>query len=246
MKGTAITTVGLIGPGHIAYEELGLASLSLASGCTDVLSFLKLGDLFTSAMTGNTALFAIAVGRGQMLVASRGLTALLGFMLGAALATVIYAPGRAEQNARRRLRHLLLLETVFLGGCAALWSVSRDPVQGSALYAVILLSAVSMGIQGVVGRLIDVSGISTIVFTSVLISIAMSLTRALARPASASASWAGVRAHLGTFAAYGCGAALAGILVSRYFGGLLWVPMAAVLLALGCSELAGHLERRAK
>jgi uncharacterized membrane protein YoaK (UPF0700 family) len=46
-----------------AYGRLGLASLSFASGCTDVLTFLKLGNVFTSAMTGNTALLAIELGR---------------------------------------------------------------------------------------------------------------------------------------------------------------------------------------
>ncbi|MGO9021440.1 MAG: DUF1275 family protein [Syntrophobacteraceae bacterium] len=97
-----------------------------------------------------------------------------------------------------------------------------------------------MGIQGVVAHRINASGISTIVFTSVLIRIVMSLTGTLAHPASAPASSVGVRAHLGTFAAYGCGAGLAGILVSHYFRGLLWVPMATVLCALGCSELAGN------
>ncbi len=218
---------------YIGYEELGLAWLSFASGCTDVLSFLKLGGVFTSAMTGNTALLAIAIGRGQMLVASRCLTALFAFMFGVALATAIYGPVDPEKNARRRLRRLLLIETVFLGGCAAFWSVSGDPVQGSALYTVIVLSAAGMGIQGVVAHRINVSGISTIVFTSVMVRILMSLTGTLARSAGTPASSEGVRAHLWTLAAYGCGAGLAGILVSRYFSGLVWVPMASVLFALG-------------
>jgi Protein of unknown function (DUF1275) len=42
----------------IGNKALGLAWLSFASGCTDVLSFLELGDVFTSAMIGNTALLA--------------------------------------------------------------------------------------------------------------------------------------------------------------------------------------------
>ena len=50
----------------IAISHLSLVFLSLASGCTDVLSFLKLGNVFTSAMTGNTALLAIALGQGQV------------------------------------------------------------------------------------------------------------------------------------------------------------------------------------
>ena len=118
------------GAGRIGRASLGLAWLSLASGCTDVMSFLKLGDLFASAMTGNSALLAIALARGQMLPASRSLTALAGFMLGASLATLTAVPGEAPQNTPRRLRALLLMEIVLIGGCAALWSVSPDPIEG--------------------------------------------------------------------------------------------------------------------
>jgi len=223
--------------------SLGLAWLSLASGCTDVLSFLKLGDLFTSAMTGNTALLAVALARGQVLPASRSLTALLGFMLGASLATLMQVLGRTPQNTRGRLSYLLLLEIVLLGGCAALWSVSAEPIQGQALYCVILLSAVSMGIQGVVARHINVSGISTIVFTSVLISMVMSITTRFAGSSNPSVLPLGTRAHVGTFTAYVGGAALAAIMVSDYLVWLVRIPMTAVLLALCCSELPYQQQR---
>lgn len=229
---------------RFGYENLGLASLSLASGCTDVLSFLKLGDLFTSAMTGNTALLAIAIGRGQLLAASRSLCALLGFTLGVALATVIYAPWHAQQNARRGLKRLLLLELVFLGGCAALWSASPDPVQGGALYAVIVLSAFSMGIQAVGARSINSSGISTIVFTTGLIQIVTSAIGTLTRRAAGGPSPAS-NAHLGTFAAFGLGAVLSALLVSVCVKALIWLPVAAVSCALGFSVLAERLDNAA-
>jgi uncharacterized membrane protein YoaK (UPF0700 family) len=225
------------GAGRSGRASLGLAWLSLASGCTDVLSFLKLGDLFASAMTGNSALLAIALARGQMLPASRSLTALVGFMLGASLATLIRLRGREQQNATRRLRSLLLTEIVLLGGCAALCSVSADPIQGKALYCVILLFAVSMGVQGAAARHVNVSGISTVVFTSVLISMAVSITTRLVGRADPSVPAAGARAHVSTFAAYLIGAALAAVMVSHALGWLVWIPMAAVLFALFCWEL---------
>jgi len=224
-------------------SSLGLAWLSLASGCTDVLSFLKLGDLFTSAMTGNTALLAIALARGQVLPASRSLTALVGFMLGASLATLMHVLGRTPQDTRGRLSYLLLLEIVLLGGCAALWSVSPDPIRGKALYFVILLSAVSMGIQGVAARHINVSGVSTIVFTSVLISMVISITTRFAGRTNPSVLFLSTRAHVGTFSAYVGGAALAAIMVSDYLGWLIWIPMTAVLLALCCLELPYRRQR---
>lgn len=227
-----------------ACEDLGLASLSLASGCTDVLSFLKLGDVFTSAMTGNTALLAVAIGRSEWITASRSLSALLGFALGVALATVVYARWDVHADAMRRLGRLLLLELVFLAGCALLWSVSQDRLHGGALYAVIVLSALGMGIQAVAARSINSAGISTVVFTSALVSIVMEKTGALARPSADSTSTpARAGGHLRTFAAYGCGAALAGLMVSQYLAVLIWVPAAAVLLALGHSALAPGLPR---
>jgi uncharacterized membrane protein YoaK (UPF0700 family) len=241
------TASAVVGPsaGQTRRSLLGLAWLSLASGCTDVLSFLKLRDLFASAMTGNAALLAIAVARGQMLPASRSLTALVGFMLGASLATLMHVFGRGRRDAPHRLRALLLLETVLLGGCAALWSVSPNPIRGEILYLVIALFAVSMGVQGVAARHVDVSGISTVVFTSVLISMVMSITASLAGHANPSAPPASTKAHVGTFAAYLGGAALAAVLVSRYLGWLVWIPMAAVFLALCCWEFPYQRQRSA-
>ena len=231
-------------PSEPGPASLSLMWLSLGAGCTDVLSFLKLGDVFTSAMTGNTALLAIAIGRGTFPAASRSLCALVAFALGVALATLVYAPWGTGQNGRRAFRRLLLVELLFLSGCAALWSAGPDPLNTGALYLVIGLSALSMGIQAVGARTVGGSaGITTVVFTTALIRIVMAATAALVRPAAAVASPMGVGAHLGTFGAYVGGAALAAILVSHYFGALIWIPVAAVVLALASSELADRAGR---
>jgi uncharacterized membrane protein YoaK (UPF0700 family) len=224
-------------------DNLGLAALSLSAGCTDVLSFLALGGLFTSAMTGNTALLAVAIGDGQLVAASRSLTALLGFGLGVALATAIEAAWPVPPDPRRGLSWLLLVELLFLVGCAALWSESPKSIQGGDLYTVILLSALSMGIQAVGARRINASGINTIVFTSVLVRLVASVMNALARREAGSASLAGIGPHLGTFAAYGCGGLLAGTLAAQHLEAMIWVPVAAVASALGLSELSRKLER---
>jgi uncharacterized membrane protein YoaK (UPF0700 family) len=221
---------------------VSLALLSFASGCTDVLTFLKLGEVFTSAMTGNAALLGVAIGRGELLAASRSLTALLGFMLGVAVASVIDGFGRAEPRQGRSLRRLLLAEIVLLAGCASLWGASGDPIPRSALYIIILLSAISMGVQGVAARRISSSGVNTIVFTSVLVTLVGSLSGALARGGTAAAV-ASMRGHLAAFAAYGFGASLVGALASHFPVVLVWLPMAAVLLALGSTYPTRDLER---
>jgi uncharacterized membrane protein YoaK (UPF0700 family) len=226
----------------VGNKALGLAWLSVAAGCTDVLSFLKFGDVFTSAMTGNTALLAIAISRGHLLAASHSLTALLGFTLGAMAAAALRD---TAQTPRRRLGRLLLVETACLAGCAAFWSAQRASPEGSILYVVILLSAAGMGVQGVAARIIQSTGISTIVFTSVLISIVTSLTDAFARRTNPLAPVTGIRAHLGTFAAYALGGLLAGVLVVESVEFLVWLPMIAVVLALGCLFVSGDWQRSA-
>src|SRR5258705_1190466 len=101
-------------------DALGLALLSFASGATDVLAFLKLVHLFTSAMTGNTAVLATAIGQGHLAAAGRSLTALVGFAFGVALATVVNAARVGHSDAARDPGRPLLLDILFLVGCTAL------------------------------------------------------------------------------------------------------------------------------
>lgn len=232
---------------YASYGNLGLAFLSFASGCTDVLTFLKLGNVFTSAMTGNAALLAIEIGRGNLYGALRALAALFSFALGVALAARMDAAWRTTADEWRRFSLLLLLELVFLTASAGLWSVSPDPIQGAALYGVILLSALSMGIQAVAAGTIR-SGINTIVFTSVLVRIVMFVTGALSQQSRGSGEFSKIGPHLGTFASYVFGALLAAIAVWHFFRAVVWAPIAAVIIALALSEVgsafAGQVRRR--
>jgi uncharacterized membrane protein YoaK (UPF0700 family) len=225
-----------------SYQSLALACLSLAAGGIDVLSFLRLGNVFTSAMTGNTALLAIAIGRAQWLAASRSCAALLGFIAGVVLSTVVASRGDAASGTARAARALLLLELVFIVACAVLWNEAIDPGQRAVRYAVIVLAALSMGSQAVAARTLNSSGINTIVFTAGLMHIVMSATRALTRLPARPQAPAGPGDHLYTFAAYGGGALLAALLLARHFELAVWVPAVAVLVALGCSELGGARE----
>jgi len=217
----------------------------MAAGCTDVLTFLGLGDVFTSAMTGNTVLLGIAIGQGNMLAASHSATALFGFVVGAALATAMFDCIGAKLATPPTLRFLFCLEFLCVVGFAAEWSASGNPVPESARLGIILLSAIGMGVQGVGARKVNSTGISTIVFTSALLSIVMSATNAVIRPVAGSPSRASARIHAGTFAAYVAGAIFAGVVVRQYVAWLVWVPAAAVLLCLGCLEVAQGVQRRA-
>jgi uncharacterized membrane protein YoaK (UPF0700 family) len=220
-------------PERCSPSDLGLALLALASGSTDVMAFLTLGNIFTSAMTGNMALLSIAVGQGRLISALLSFLALIGFVFGVVVATTIYDP--VKSSARAVLRPLVTLEIACLAGFAVAWYVVDRSLESTGLDALILLSATAMGIQGVIARHINAPGINTIVFTSTLVAIVMSVTGALARPSLP------IRIRtarqIGVFLAYGLGGLLAAILILRDTGIIQWVPLLAVAGAVSCFEL---------
>src|ERR1700740_1014542 len=71
---------------HADFADVGLALLGFASGSMDALAFFNLGQVFPSAMTGNTALLGLALGQGDVIAALRPLIAFAGFLAGAAAA----------------------------------------------------------------------------------------------------------------------------------------------------------------
>jgi len=232
--------------------ELVLAALAFCSGTMDVASFLTLGNVFTSAMTGNTALLGIALSQGNFLSAAHTLSALIGFIIGAALAAVIglrlapspilpRLPGRLRKGGNRDLiRALLATEILCLVTVGVMLTIIGAPADSAAVFWLILVSAVGMGIQGVTARHIHSSGINTIVFTSTLISIVISLGELLTRHSSTAALSSDAKRQIGIFLAYGFGAVLAGLLIGLVWPIVAWIPAVAVLIALGCCEAAGR------
>jgi len=222
-------------PKRLSSTDLGLALLALASGSTDVMAFLTLGSIFTSAMTGNMALLAIAVGQGRLVSALLSFLALVGFVLGVVVGTAIYDPSKT--SARSVLRPLCILELACLGAFALTWHLVDRSLASPGLDTLILLSATAMGIQGVIARHINAPGINTIVFTSTLVAIVMSVTGALARPSLHPPVRIRTARQIGIFLAYGLGGLLAAILISRDTGIIQWVPLLAVAGAVSCFEL---------
>lgn len=153
-------------------------ALATASGSADVFAFLKFHDVFTSAMTGNTALLGMALGQGHILEATRSLAALLGFAAGSVLGTVIH-DASATAPVRSRLRRVIGVEALCLALVAVLWPLVAHPVYGMQLFVLIVVASAAMGMQSVVARVIDLPGITTVVFTTTLTMITMGLTRAV-------------------------------------------------------------------
>ena len=127
---------------------------------------------------------------------------------------------------------MLLTEIFCLGVFAAILTLVGRPGENVVLYALILLSAIGMGIQGVAARHINSPGINTIVFTSTLISIVISLTGMLMNRSGGDNAHSDTIRQIGMFLAYGFGAVLAGVLTDPALRVVAWIPMLAVVAAL--------------
>lgn len=207
-----------------------LALLAVAAGSIDVLAFAGLGGVLPSAMTGNTALLGLALGRGRLGDAELALLAFGGFVLGAAAASIGLDLAREHITARLTGIVLLVAEALLLVAFAVGWHVAAQPIHGPWRDGLILLAAGSMGIQGVVARAEGGPGISTIVFTSTLASIVTAVTRAAVRKPHRLGPV--TQRQMATFASYLVGAVLGGLAFWSGFGAIADLPAAAVLSAL--------------
>ena len=230
--------------GQSRATNVGIACLAVASSSLDVITFLTLDQVFASAMTGNSALLGIAISRGNWVAASKPAIALIGFVIGTATATAASNANLSSARQRAALMKLLLLEAT----CLAIFALARQPssdgmpiVRHSLL---ILLCAFSMGIQVVVAKTVGAKGVSTIVFTSTVAAAASSVVNILlGRQSGPQVRDDTVRQVL-SFAAYVCGAVIAGILAWSKFVLLAWLPVTAVLLALVCFKTREYAGRK--
>jgi uncharacterized membrane protein YoaK (UPF0700 family) len=213
--------------------DLGLALMALAAGSTDAMAFLKLGMVFTSAMTGNTVLLCIAIGQGRLSAALQSFAAFASFVVGAMLAAMLSGRRAEHERVPPSLKPLFILEIACLGGFVAVWFAFGHTAAG-ATYALIALSALAMGVQGVTARQINVPQVNTIVFTTTIISVVVSVTHALLR--SPGQVPFDTKRQIGILLVYAIGAAFAGFSIHREIGIYVWLPLVAVIAAFACYE----------
>lgn len=216
-----------------------LALLAVASSGADVVSFLHLQQVLTSAMTGNTALLGLALGQGRFLDAFYSGFALLAYVLGVALAALVL-----PLDPRRALARALWVEAAFLAVFLGVYLWRGFPQQGGWLVCMIGCASVAMGMQSVAARQIGREGIPTVVFTSTLTSIVL----AMACPSRAQDPLARVQAmrQLWVFGIYLLGAVAAGGLLLMAPALAVGMPLAAVLLGMALAHRMSDFQRPAR
>ncbi len=127
--------------------------LAAAAGAVDVISLLGLGRIFTANMSGNLVILALALGGGAQAQAVHSLTAVFGFVVGAAIGARLRGPRTAapwSPGVTRALSLTAICEVGLLAG----WAASGGRPGPVAIYALILLSAIAMGAQSAAVRLL--------------------------------------------------------------------------------------------
>jgi len=122
--------------------------LAAASGATVAIGYLALGNVFTSAMTGNLALLGIALAHRDGERVGRVLVSLVCYMVGAAIgARVARSPQPGDPVWPPAITRAMAIEAVFFVAYAGVWWTVGA---GSDVYtkAVLLgLGAIALGIQ---------------------------------------------------------------------------------------------------
>ena len=206
----------------ITRVEWILFTTAFAAGAVDIIGFAGLGGVFASAMTGNFALLAYHLAQGNMLSAIGSVIALAGFVTGCIIGFTL----RRGRSGRTTINLLLGSETglLLLFAVYSFWSVPAALLPAMRLQIVIL--AIAMGLQAVVGQMVS---LSTIVFTSTLTRLVGGITDAIATRTST--GLADIKEQIALVGCYLLGALLAGMLAVHGMRGVVFLPLGGVAAA---------------
>jgi uncharacterized membrane protein YoaK (UPF0700 family) len=149
-----------------------LLVLTVVTGMVDAVSILSLGRVFVANMTGNVVFIGFALARAPGFSLEASLSALAGFLIGAAIA------GRLVDRVARRAALFALgaaMETVPLSAATLVVVVRRNDLGGGWSYLVAALAALALGLQNGVVRRLAVPDLTTTVLTMTLTGITADL-----------------------------------------------------------------------
>jgi uncharacterized membrane protein YoaK (UPF0700 family) len=159
-------------------------ALTFGSGAADVASFTRLGNVFTSVMTGNIVLWGLAAALRSLTLASHTLVSIAGYIAGVAGGTWI-AHGVKEPDAGSgsgeagvlpaHVTWVLLAELTLLAGFTVGWEFSRASPAGWAQFCLLATLAAAMGVQSSAVKDMGLIEVSTTYLTGTLTGLVSSL-----------------------------------------------------------------------
>jgi uncharacterized membrane protein YoaK (UPF0700 family) len=153
-----------------------VVTLAVVSGATDAIGLLALGGAFTSVMTGNMVLLGVSISQGDGGRAASSVGAILAFVAGAALgARVAGTPREGDPIWPRAVTAGLLVELAFMAAYAVGWWATGGAPGTGAAFALLLATAIGLGIQSSTVQRFGVSGLSTTYMTGTLTTVVIRL-----------------------------------------------------------------------
>jgi uncharacterized membrane protein YoaK (UPF0700 family) len=208
--------------------------LTFASGASDVASFTRLGNVFTSVMTGNITLFGLSVARGSGSLAAHTTVAVAGYVAGVVVGTRFlwrHADQESGSPPERapggewppRMTLTLLTELTLLAGVLTGWELTGTRPSGAAQFVILAAAACAMGIQSAAVNQMGLGNVSTTFLTGTLTGLVSAIVRPGSKPGSRRA---------GVLAGLVAGALLAGGLDATAPAAVPLVPLLGVATAL--------------
>src|SRR6266852_9628060 len=170
-----------------------LLLLTLNAAWIDMLSYLSLGRVFASFMTGNLLFIGLGVAQGNSGLLIRALVAVLVFLVGVTFGS--FCLERAPQQQTRTAWHntfvrYLLMEWLLLLVYAIIWLVTSNlSQQGGVQILLLCVAALGMGIQGALVWAFKIPGVVADALTATLITLGQRLAQDLDHRGPQSQEW---------------------------------------------------------
>jgi uncharacterized membrane protein YoaK (UPF0700 family) len=214
----------------IRLRDILVVVLALTTGAIDAVTFLRLGRVFSSVITGNLALLGVAGGLRDAGLAVSGGVALAGYGAGVlAGGAVAGVPEKDQPTWPRRVTLALALELLLLAGFSGGWLAADGHPSDTPRLMLLAVAAAGMGVQATAVR--RLGQMSTTYLTSTLTGVLQAL--AIHRWPS---EW---ERSIGVLLAFVAGAVLGGLAALRAWPAVpaaILVPLAAVV---ACSAPSG-------
>jgi uncharacterized membrane protein YoaK (UPF0700 family) len=160
----------------VASTKLPFGLLAFASGSLDVVSFLRLGNVFASVMTSNMVLVAVAVVLKDGDLGFRCAVALAGYIAGVGVAALVAArPSSRSGLGAGQFTGLLAGEAALLAGFSAGWMATGGHPGGGTQIGLLAIVTVGMGAQSVAAEALGDPKAGTTFLTGTLTGLVSSL-----------------------------------------------------------------------
>ena len=154
-----------------------LVLLACVAGSIDVMSYYRLGNVFTANMTGNTVLLGLSIGQGNIASSLHRVAALAGFFSGALIGA--YIVENTKKGWSNYITVSISIETTIVFILVYVWFFEGKVIGDFALYVSIILAGLAMGIQSATIRHLNIPGIITTFLTGTITSIGMSMVKGI-------------------------------------------------------------------